>query len=60
LEKLATSGDVSLGGLQHKQRFINVLNKQIEQKNEALNEKQSEIDRLKESMEVLNENLNKV
>lgn len=60
MEKLATSGDVSLGGLQHKQRLINVLNKQIEQKNEALNEKQSEIDRLKESMEVLNENLNKV
>jgi flagellar biosynthesis chaperone FliJ len=60
LEKLATSGDFSLGGLQHKQRLINVLNKQIEQKNEALNEKQTEIDKLKENMESINQNLNKV
>jgi molecular chaperone DnaK (HSP70) len=60
LEKLATSGDLSFGGLQHKQRLINVLTKQIEQKNQSLQEKQAEIDKLKENMEALNKNLNKV
>ena len=60
LEKLATSGDLSLGGMQHKQRHINVLNKQIEQKKSDLSERQKEIDHLKENMESINENMNKV
>jgi flagellar biosynthesis chaperone FliJ len=49
LEKLAASGDVSIGGLQQKQRFINILNKQIEQKQSSLNEKQGEIDKMNQA-----------
>jgi hypothetical protein len=60
LEKLATSGDASLGGMQHKQRVINVLNKQIEQKKEALNEKQSEIDNMKKNLETESKNMEEV
>lgn len=60
LEKLAASGDVSIGGLQQKQRFINILNKQIEQKQSSLNEKQSEIDKINQTIEGINERFNKV
>ena len=51
LEKLAASGDVSVGGMQQKQRFINILNKQIEQKQANLKESQSEMDKIKQIIE---------
>lgn len=57
---MAASGDVSIGGLQQKQRFINILNKQIEQKQSSLNEKQAEIDKINQTVEEINERLNKV
>ena len=57
---MAASGDVSIGGLQQKQRFINILNKQIEQKQSSLNEKQSEIDKINQTIEGINEKFNKV
>jgi len=60
LEKLAASGDVSIGGLQQKQRFINILNKQIEQKQSSLNEKQGEIDKMNQAIEGINDKLDKV
>ncbi len=60
LEKLAASGDVSIGGLQQKQRFINILNKQIEQKQSSLNEKQGEIDKMNQAIEGINNKLDKV
>ena len=60
LEKLAASGDVSIGGLQQKQRFINILNKQIEQKQSSLNEKQGEIDKMNQAIEGINDKLNNV
>lgn len=53
LEKLAASGDISAGGFQHKQRLINILNKQIEQKEASLNEKQNELNELKETFQYL-------
>lgn len=60
MEKLAASGNESLGGLQQKQRIINILNKQIEQKQTDLNDKQAEINKMNESLKVLNKNFAEV
>lgn len=60
LEKLAASGNETLGGLQQKQRIINILNKQIEQKQTDLNDKRAEINKMNESLEVLNKNFAEV
>ena len=43
LEKLASSGEGVSGGFQHKQRLLNFLNKQIEQKENSINEKKAEV-----------------
>ena len=60
LEKLAASGDLSVGGLQQKQRFINILSKQIEQKNTNISEKNDELDKIKQNADKTKERLNKV
>ena len=60
LEKLTASGDISVGGLQQKQRFINILNKQIEQKQNNTTEKQIELNTLKLNTDSINERLRKV
>ena len=60
MEKLAASGDSSVGGFQHKQRLINVLSKQIEQKQSLSNEKQVDIDKLKEKLKGLTDEFDKV
>ncbi len=46
LEKMATG---EFGGIQHKQRYINILNKQIEEKRSEIAEKQATIEKLKET-----------
>lgn len=60
LEKLAASGADSLGGLQHKQRIINILSKQIEQKQSDLDEKKIEINKLNETVESAKQNYTNV
>lgn len=60
LEKLVASGDMSVGGYQHKQRLVNILNKQIEQKENSLNEKQTELEQLKQQAETYSEKLKNV
>ena len=60
LEKLASSGNDALGGLQHKQRLINILNKQIEQKQADLNEKKTEIQKINQNLEALNQDFSNV
>ena len=60
LEKLVGSGDGAGGGFQHKQRLIYFLNKQIEQKESAINEKQAEIEGIRGDFEKSNEKLRSV
>ena len=57
---MATSGNDALGGLQHKQRLINILHKQIEQKQVDLDERKNEIIKINESLEALNQNFSNV
>ena len=60
LEKLAASGDVSVGGLQQKQRFINILNKQIEQNHANIKEQQEEVDKINKNIDDINQKFKKV
>ncbi len=50
LEKLVASGEGVGGGFQHKQRLINFLMKQIEQKEISITEKKAEIDNVKSTV----------
>jgi hypothetical protein len=49
-----------LGGLQHKQRLINILNKQIEQKRLDFDQKKKEIQKINENLEALNQDYSNV
>ncbi len=51
MEKLAASGEGVGGGFQHKQRLINFLMKQIEQKEVSIGEKNAEIEKFKSCAE---------
>ena len=59
LEKMANDGE-GLGGMQQKQRYINILNKQIQQRNQDIGEKQDQLEKLKETAQELNDKLNNV
>ncbi|RMZ98891.1 coiled-coil domain-containing 93 [Brachionus plicatilis] len=60
LEKLAASGDSPAGGLQHKQRLINILRRQAEQKERQIDEQKSELDTLFQDLENKNKELEKL
>lgn len=56
LEKLLASGGEGLrglGGMQHQQRLINIMSKQIEQKEAALGEKRAELDAIQQKLDSL-------
>lgn len=57
LEKLA-SGE--FGGMQHKQRYINILNNQIEQKRKEIEEKKNQKEKIKETAQGINSKYEKV
>jgi hypothetical protein len=64
IEKLLAASDAAggkgLGGFQHKQRLANILNRQIEQKEAALNEKVNELNGVKEKSNELEEKITDV
>lgn len=60
LEKLVSSGDINSGGLQHKQRLMNILRKQVEQKESQINEQKLELDSLNLELENKNKELEQV
>ncbi len=57
MEKLSSSGEGISGGFQHKQRLIKFLNQQIEQKESAIDEKNAEVDGLKQEIEKSDEKI---
>lgn len=62
LEKLLSSADgvKGLGGFQHQQRLVNIMNKQIEQKEAALAEKRQEKESLQQKQNELEKNISDV
>ena len=56
---MANEGE-GLGGMQQKQRYINILSKQIQQRNQDIGEKQGQLEKLKETAQELNDKLNSV
>lgn len=57
LEKLVASGDINSGGLQHKQRLMNILRKQVEQKKSQIEEQKLALDALNLDLENKNKEL---
>lgn len=60
LENLDKLGELPGGGYAHKMRFINMLRKQIEQKELETQDKKQNIDKLEKQVEELKEKLNNV